>query len=773
MPAPAPQSEADEARVRVKRVPSVGSLAMSEAEPKTSAVWQNDPHALIPTGPGLPDWQWQSVALSWNGPVARDQQVRFFLLGPFWNFVLCLMRVGLLAALTWGLLDWRPWWQKVKPHLGSASMVALAMLALAAVDGPRPAQGAEMEATGFPPPSLLEEFRQRLLEKPDCAPRCADISRMEASLSGNALQIMLKVHAAELTAVPLPVNRKSWTPDQVLMDNAPISGLSRDVQGQLWALVSAGLHTVVLVGDITGMEVLHFPLPLRPHMAAFSTPGWEVKGIQPDGGVGASIQMIRLQGAEDAGDAAGMVHDLPPFLHVKRHLTLGLSWQLTTTMTRVTPTGAPIVVSVPLLEGEAVITEGLTTARGEVLITLAAEQQRLIYRSTLEQRTALHLQAPRSVPWTETWVLDAAPIWHCNLSGITPIHIQDRDGAWQPQWQPWPGEQVQIGIQRPSAIEGRQVTIDRGELNYIPGQRFARGALSLRVRTSHGQPFPVELPAKANLQQVTVNDRSLPIRQDGAYVTIPLEPGNHAIAVQWHQPASVSLWLKTPAVRLGQPAVNAHVTIKMPSNRWILMVGGPRWGPAVLFWSYLVVILLVAFGLGRLSLTPLPVWKWMLLGLGLTQIPPLMALIIVGWLMVLALRERRTMPGYWLSHNLVQVGLVLWTLAALVCLFLAVKAGLVGQPDMQIQGNQSYALNLHWTQDRIDTGLPQPWVLSLPLWTYRLLMLAWSLWLAWSLLGWLKWGWHCFSSETPWRKRIPKRSAGAPPVPTPDTGTGS
>ena len=31
-------------------------------------------------------------------------------------------------------------------------------------------------------------------------------------------------------------------------------------------------------------------------------------------------------------------------------------------------------------------------------------------------------------------------------------------------------------------------------------------------------------------------------------------------------------------------------------------------------------------------------------------------------------------------------------------------------------------------------------------------MLAWALWLANSLLNWLRWGWGCFSADGLWRK---------------------
>ncbi len=57
---------------------------------------------------------------------------------------------------------------------------------------------------------------------------------------------------------------------------------------------------------------------------------------------------------------------------------------------------------------------------------------------------------------------------------------------------------------------------------------------------------------------------------------------------------------------------------------------------------------------------------------------------------------------------------------------------------MQV-GNMSSAYNLNWYQDRSASTLPQAWVVSVPLMVYRVLMLLWALWLAFSLLKWLTW----------------------------------
>ncbi|RJQ68958.1 MAG: hypothetical protein C4519_22360 [Desulfobacteraceae bacterium] len=735
---------------RRRAAPSKAQRDAAAETVKTPPLDEQDPDALIPTGPGLPDWRWQTIDLHWSGPVAKEQTLTFYLLSPALNLLLALLRVGLLMGLIWSLIDWRPWVERLRRTYGFGPAILLICLGSAMMIVASPAAA---QPNAFPPPALLEELRQRLLEKPDCLPHCADISRMEVAAIDDAVQVMLKIHCAERTAVPLPVSRKSWTPGQILMDNAPIGGLTRDDSGQLWALVPSGLHTLVLLGNAGPESVIQMPLPLLPRLAAYSLKGWRIAGIQADGQVGSSIQLTRLQDDKEL-PADARNNELTPFLQVERVIYLGLSWQTTTTIKRLSPVGVPIMAAVPLLAGESITTPGIDVEGGRALVNMAPDQRELTYAAGLKIAAQILLEAPRAVPWTETWILDAGAVWHCDLAGIPMVHHQDASGQWRPQWQPWPGEQVTIHVHRPKALAGQTKTIDRADLILTPGRRFGQGELALTIRTSRGGQHTIGLPANANLQAVRVNQQSLPVRQDGSFVTVPLQPGVQQIGVQWQQSAPFTAWFKAPPVQIGQPAVSARVTVHMPAQRWILMVGGPRWGPAVLFWSYLVAIVLAAFVLGRPALTPLKTWQWIVLGLGLTQIAAGMALLIVGWLLVLGIRERQVMPRHWLTFNTLQLGLVLWTALALVALFAAVKAGLLGQPDMQIAGNQSTHMVLHWTQDHITENMPQAWVFSLPVWVFRVLMLAWSLWLAWALLGWLKWGWRCINKEGLWRKRV-------------------
>jgi hypothetical protein len=96
-----------------------------------------------------------------------------------------------------------------------------------------------------------------------------------------------------------------------------------------------------------------------------------------------------------------------------------------------------------------------------------------------------------------------------------------------------------------------------------------------------------------------------------------------------------------PQVNIGDAAVNAAVTFHMPDHRWILLAGGPRLGPAVLFWSYLIVVIMVALGLGKTEVTPLRTHHWLLLGTRADPGAGGVAVMVVGWLLAMGTRCRK------------------------------------------------------------------------------------------------------------------------------------
>ncbi len=758
-------------------------IALGKSKQRSFNVRDYDKNAMVQTGPGLPRWEWTDVTLRFSGPVQRTQELSLWLVGPRTNFVLAFVRVFLLALMILVVLDFpggfwpealrrraaapRP--SSAEPPQQKAARVAAVLGVLAAL------LAAPAYAQAVPSPETLEQLRQRLLEKPECVPTCASSPRMQLEATPTQLRLRLEVLAGAETAVQLPGNAQHWVPDAVVVDGRPAAALRRSADGSLWLALPEGAHQVLLEGALPSRDTVQVALPLKPHRVEAKLDGWSLDGLHEDGLADDNLQLSRKATNDKGQGAALQVGTLPPFVSVERTLVLGLTWTVETTVRRLTPTGSAVVLEVPLLAGESVTSSDVRVQGGKALVNMPAAATEFVWSSVLETKSPIALAAPKALPWVEVWTLDVSPVWHVQLSGIPVVHQQDASGAKLPEWRPWPGEEVKVDVLKPEGVAGQTLTIDQSSLVASPGVRATDVTFTANMRSSRGGLHTFTLPDDATLQGVTVNGAQQPIRQEGTKVSIPLVPGSQSVSLQWRQASGVLGSWSSPRLDLGAPTVNAELQVNVPQDRWVLFLSGPRMGPAVLFWSFLLVLLFVSVGLGRVPWTPLKAYHWVLLALGLSQVPVPAIGFVFAWLLFLGWRKKQPELGVaW--FNLRQLAVVGATVVALIILGASVYEGLLGAPEMQIRGNGSYGSTLRWFQDRTTTTSPQAWVLSVPMLAYRGAMLAWSLWMAFAVLGWLKWGWQAFSAGGLWKAaprvvKPPPLPKTPPPPPPPPPAT--
>jgi hypothetical protein len=704
-----------------------------------------DPAAIVQTGPGLPRWTWTTLDLGWSGPVAAAQRVHLYLLSPRENLALAFLRAALLVIM---ILRLFPWTQHLFPRGWSAPAAVLAGLVL--VLAPSSAEA------DTPDKEMLQELQNRLLRKPDCTPNCASSSRMILEVRGGSLRARMEVDATAPTAVPLPGNGTQWTPSEVLLDGQPAKALVR-LDDVLWIELATGAHQITLGGAMPDRESMQLALHLKPHRVEAASEGWTVEGLHEDGLADDNLQFTRIRAQDGGAGASLQPGSLPPFVRVERTLQIGLNWQVDTRVVRVTPPGTAVVLEVPLLPGESVTTADVRVVAGKALVNMSPQATEVGWHSVLEQKSPVKLVAPKSLAWVEVWRVDVGPIWHSSYGGIPFVHTQPVDGMRIPEWRPWPGEEASVALVRPDGVPGQTLTIDESSTALRPGIRATDVTLTLSVRSSRGAQHTLTLPPDAQLESLTINGSSQPLRQEGRKVMVPIVPGAQTVVLAWRETPGISFLYNGSGIDLGAASVNATTTIRVPGGRWLLFAGGPRVGPAVLFWSLLLALLMVSVALGRNTWTPLRSWQWLLLTIGLSQVNVIAGAIFVGWLMALGWRARE--PGDSLgvaTFNLRQLVLIGWTVVALCILGASIYQGLLGAPEMQVRGDGSTSDFLRWFTDRSDATLPTPWMISVPILIYRAAMLAWALWIALALLRWLRWGWDAFSTGGGWKKSPPR-----------------
>jgi len=731
-----------------------------------------DPDAMIQTGPGLPSWNLQQYYISWDGPVRRDQKISMVLLSPGFHALFKVLQVCLVLLLAWRLLDIASF-KLHGPNTGAdkssgnstdsndgkattiKSVITVMLMSALFSMAPLDAEAA------FPSEKLLQELQEELTKPAECLPECASIESMSINLTAKELSISLRLHAQEDVLLPLPVPIKQWLPEIISIDGKRATGLIRKDNSTLWLRVNKGLHRLKISGRVDHLNQLQFSFPLKPHGINLKIKGWTSQGMDKASYKITALTFFRIVDKSNTSVFADIEQTaIPVYAQVTRSISLGLEWYVTTRVVGLSGSAYPVILSIPLLEGESVITDNIKVKDAQAIITLASAGRSYSWTSKLKHRDQITLQASEKAPYIERWTLEVSPLWHIRYKGTPVIYHQRQGNNWRPEWSPWPGEKLLIQVDRPKGVKGKTLTIDSSTLTLQPGEQMTAAKLVFNLRSSLGGQHVIHLPADADLQSVKINKQNMPLRVTEQGLSLPVMPGKQNIEIEWRESRGISSVFKSSEINLGVESVNNVINIKPGYNRWVLFVAGPTMGPAVLFWGVFIVILIVAYALGRIKGTPLNSLQWMLLGTGLSASGPWVLAIVAVSIFALRLRGRlSTAQLSALLFNLMQLGLLLLVFVSVSTLLFVIQQGLLGSPDMQITGNGSYAYELNWFSDRINAALPLTTTISVADYIFRLMMLAWSIWLAFAVIKWAQWGWGCYTQGEYWRSRSASRDA--------------
>ena len=704
---------------------------------------------VMQTGAGEPGWRIGSTAqLGWSGPVTPAQNVRLVIAPPWLVRPLRIVLAVLLAWLVWSSWRGRP----VAPSLPRGAAAGIAGLLFAASLTTAPSAHAQ----GIPSDALLNQLRERLTEAPKCAPACAGVAQAQVSANGDAVTVVLEVHAGERLAVPLPRVDAGAMLKGVKVDAAADAPVARRADGTEWIALDRGVHRIELTYAAYA-DRLALNFVLVPARALFDGKGWTASGIEDERLLSGSVNLARTR--DDAGTGTKPelgAQQFPPYVSVVRSLSLGLDWSANTQINRLSPATGGMTVTVPVLPGEHIATSGVKVQNSAATVAIADGAPATAWTSTLDKTETLTLTAPALTDHAETWRVLVSPTWHVEFSGVPGVGLgagEDANDYRNFEFHPLPGETLTMKITRPAPVAGATRAIDAVSLTSAAGQRSSTHTLAFTVRASQGGEQTITLPADAEVTTVQRDGETLGLHARDGKLTLPVKPGVQRFQVNFRDSSALGFVVRTPAVALGLPAANVDLVAHLPADRWLLASFGPAVGPAVLYWGELAVMIAVAWALTRTRRTQLKFRDWLLLGLGFSTFSWLALIVVVAWLFAFDWRARCETNEPWWRFDLVQIGLAVLTIVALVALVSAIPQGLLGAPDMHIAGNGSYAQTLHWFADRTADALPQASAFSLPMWVYKVLMLAWALWLANALIGWLRGAWAAWTQDGYWQPR--------------------
>ncbi len=750
-PPPPPPAPAPESAERAKAAEVLQSVTVTGSRnPPSQVLKRYAQTSVVQTGGGEPGWRLgRSYQLEWSGPVLPSQEVRLLIAPPWLVRSLKLVLVALLAGLIWRLVRQAPL-RPARLRPAAAGLAAIALACSATAFAP------PLQAQGFPSDELLGQLRDRLIQSPRCAPQCADIALAELSAEGDEVVAVLEVHALERSAVPVPGDDKTLALRAARLDNGSVEGIA-GVPGGARILVPRGVHRVELRWQTLADKVA-LAFPLKPRRIAFSGTGWQAAGSADGRLLTETLSLVRLREDSEAARAPGGDQQFAPFVRVVRELSLDVDWRVTTRIERLAPREGGLVANIPSLPGERVLTAGARVAEGRIELPIADGEDQAEYAATLDPRDTLTLTAPPLSGHAETWRIVVSPIWNVRFDGVPEAGFDAAEDSAADyrvfEFNPLPGETLNLQITRPAAVAGATRAIDRVVLSSEIGQRAATHTVHLDLRASQGGEQVLALPEGAELLGVRRGGEALNLRLQDGRLTVPVVPGLQQVQITFRQAAPIATRVATPAISLGLPAANIDLSLQLPHDRWLLAAYGPPVGPAVLLWGELLVMVIAAILLSRWRHSPLRMHQWLLLAVGFSTFSWAALIVVALWLFALDGR-RRWAPADALRFNLVQIALPVLTLAALLCMFNAIRNGLLGAPDMYVTGNGSDAQLLRWFADRSADALPVAGAISLPLWVYKLAMLAWALWLAWAVVDWLRRGFAAWQRGGYWRSPAP------------------
>ncbi|MDR2208923.1 MAG: hypothetical protein LBE22_08145 [Azoarcus sp.] len=812
------------ARARVSK--SIASLAGSSAKPGYAPDLRQRyaQSTVTQTGEGEPAWKLgHHYQLRWSGPVTQEQSVRLLVSPPWLTRLLRLLSVALLGWLIWRSIRMAFPCMGArascgKPRAGKASAVAAMVLCgfVAVGSGFSSSANAQSGGGAIPSDELLEELKTRLLEAPECAPACADVPKVRIDADASQLKVVLAAHVEAPTSLALP------EPDEkATLRGARVNGQAWPVlrvNGARYVALTRGTHHVQL--DYTfNDDTASLSFPVRPAQVEFGSTHWQVDGIDEGRILGETLNFSRVvtlaspndRGSGESAASSSSAQQFPPFVRVQRNLVFDLDWNIRTEVTRIAPGEGGFTFPVPLLFGEHVTTAEIKVQDGRALAVFATETSSVGWTARLDQaKKVIELRAPSLAEHAEVWRVTVNPTWHLELDGV-PVVLSDGGKelkqalAWRNtvqsepvmlssagegvvfEFYPLPGEKLTLTLTQPSKTEGETHAIDRVQLENRVGQHASTVSLEFSLRASQGGEHLITLPPELEMLEVRRNGVPLNLQpkenllskpdspEERVYtLSLPVSPGAQTYTLQLRSQGDVGFVTSSPAFDLGLPSANIDVRSVLGENRWILKTSGPAVGPAVLYWGELLVALLLAFLLAKSGISSLKCWQWFLLVLGFSTFSWMTLLIIALWLIVIGWRVKSESCAAWSADrfNAMQLGVAVLTFVMLAGLIGSVSDGLLGVPDMGIRGYGSSGNILAWFADRSDPTLPVVTAYSVPIWVYRALMLAWTLWLANILIRWLKQGFSAWLKGGCWKKtewKLRKKSSAASEAP-PTTG---
>lgn len=442
-----------------------------------------------------------------------------------------------------------------------------------------------------------------------------------------------------------------------------------------------------------------------------------------------------------------------------RVIILDTKWRMSSTLRPVSTSknsNDVINFKVPMLQGEKILTSGIEVKDDIIDIKVKAGDS-VNWSSELNPNEKLNVPSANG-QFTQLVRIVSRDSWEISPeeNSLKPVEINSdqlyKNGY---SWFMWSQESLQTNVDLYKYLEGQTVAVSdldmKIDMNTIPVQV----KMSLRVNSSIGGIYKFKNKNKDfKIIDVNINQAAVQADVKNDEISLMLRPGINTIVLDFTYSPPESIFFKSPEFDFNTNVVNSSLTIEGGKN-WILHAGGADVSPSVLLWSVLVTLLIFSIIISKSKVIDLSMISLVLLLFGTSQVGIDFVMLTLLWFFMIKYRLANTMHDFktYNRFNAYQFGFAILTIFVISGMISVVAKGLLLTPESFIAGYQSSFTSLFWYSQEYSAQ-NSPWLLSVPIWLYRVLMMAWAVWLAFNMLDWLKSCWTAFSNEGFWYKKI-------------------
>jgi hypothetical protein len=721
-----------------------------------------DPN-MVQTGFGEIKNYGKAYQLNWLGPINQADTFKIYYLTPLLNLIWAIFEILLAGYIIWMVafrnFSFKNMTKTTSTVVPTTASMILVLLGLNVVKVS--AQEAKAE---FPNQALLQELKQYASQqnkpKKICYNNCALISKANFILNNSSLNITLGINSAADLAQAIFTGVSNLELNSI--DSSHEDIIYTKIENELYLRLPEGVHTVEFNFKILGNSA-NLSFAQSPKAISIDSNGWQIVGA--DALVVKDLKFEKLnKQVEDRqtevvenSDAENRIgaKSLSAMATLTRRIVFGNDWSVINTVSLEVPAKNLIQGSVSLLNGEDVITANVEVEGGKVKYQIQPGENSFNWESKLKKQDQLAFEYNSNfIP--EVWEFELTNLWHASFEGIPAIVATNTNDNPVRTYVPRNGEKLTIAVSKPEAIVGNTKTINNINIDYQLSEKFYSASAIINIKSSIGQSYSLALPENSKIDRLTINDQDITtfgVKQN--VVSVELNPGEQVINVNWQAEKNNTENFTSPNINFNAPIANINTKVTSLQTSWVLWLKGPRAGPVVLLWGYLLIAIIIGLVVAKSGYTPFSIIGAILLILGLSFNDFSSLILIFGFFIAMGWRKKFELNKTTrFRSNLIQIFLFFWGLAAISTLLGTIENGLLGSPAMSIMGNGSYANIFNWYQDVSEGIIQSVEIIAVPVFYFRVLMLIWSLWLAMALIKWGVWVWEALTNGGGWVAKV-------------------